>query len=68
MEVARRNAAAGFPQRDVNMLMGEGNYMTIQAQIQYDPGTIAQITSAALKAWRTIPGTGDLQGQLTKIG
>lgn len=67
MEVARRNAVVGFPQRDVSMLMGEGNYMTIQAQIQYDLGVIAEITSAALKVWRTIPGTGDLQGQLTKV-
>ncbi|RWS18086.1 endogenous retrovirus group K member 5 Gag polyprotein-like protein, partial [Leptotrombidium deliense] len=56
-EVAHRNATAGFPHRDVNMVMGEGNYITVQAQIQYNPGVIAQITSAALKAWRTIPGT-----------
>ena len=49
------------------MLTGEGNYEGIQQQIIYDPGVYTQIAAAATKAWKLIQGSGDLQGQLSKV-
>ena len=50
LEMACSNSAAGFPQRNVEVLIGEGNYEGIQQQIIYDPGVYAQIAAAATKA------------------
>lgn len=65
-DTARRNAAAGNPQVDRDMLMGVGPYETLQAQLNYHPAVYAQIAVAATKAWKTLQGAGDLQGQLSK--
>ncbi|XP_058441272.1 igE-binding protein-like [Marmota monax] len=66
-ETARRNAAAGYPQRNLDMLLGKGPYEDQQQQIAYDPGVYAQIAADAIKAWKTLQGHGGLQGQLSKI-
>lgn len=64
---ARRNAQAGFPDRNVEMLTGEGTYSDTQNQLLYEPGQYAQIAAAARRAWRSIAASGELQGQLSKI-
>lgn len=63
---AARNAAAGFPQRNLDMLTGAGQYNTLAAQITYDPAVYAQIATAAVRAWKNLPnkGAGD---QLSKV-
>ncbi|XP_058430230.1 endogenous retrovirus group K member 6 Gag polyprotein-like [Marmota monax] len=66
-ETARRNAAAGYPQRNLDMLLGKGPYEDQQQQIAYDPSVYAQIAVDAIKAWKTLQGHGGLQGQLSKV-
>ncbi|XP_077889182.1 endogenous retrovirus group K member 6 Gag polyprotein-like [Ictidomys tridecemlineatus] len=66
-ETARRNAAAGYPQRNLDMLLGKGPYEGQWQQIEYDPGVYAQIAVDAVRAWKTLQGHGDLQGQLSKV-
>lgn len=43
------------PQRNLEMLTGAGQYVALPAQIQYDPAVYAQISSAAVKAWKALP-------------
>lgn len=66
-ETARRNAASGNPQITIEMLMGTGPYEGVQAQLNYHPGVYAQAAAAAIRAWKTLQGTGDLHGQLSKV-
>ncbi|XP_044931738.1 igE-binding protein-like [Mustela putorius furo] len=66
-DTARRNAAAGNPQWNLDMLTGAGQYFGSQAQSNYPPGVYHQIATAALRAWKTLRGAGDLQGQLSKV-
>ncbi|XP_058437531.1 adenylate kinase 4, mitochondrial isoform X1 [Marmota monax] len=66
-ETARRNAAAGYPQRNLDMLLGKGPYEGQRQQIEYDPAIYAQIAADAVRAWKTLQGHGDLQGQLSKV-
>ncbi|XP_059228163.1 igE-binding protein-like [Mustela nigripes] len=66
-ETARRNAAAGNHQWNLDMFTGTGLYLGSQAQSQYLPGVYHQIAAAATRAWRTLRGAGDLQGQLSKV-
>ena len=49
------------------MLLGTGQFTGQQAQLKYDSTVYMQIAAAATKAWRTIQGSGDLQGQLSKV-
>ncbi|KAL6092542.1 hypothetical protein STEG23_030495 [Scotinomys teguina] len=37
------------------MLFGQGQYITIVAQINYDPVVYAQIGAAAVQAWKALP-------------
>ncbi|KAG3284051.1 hypothetical protein H1C71_041774, partial [Ictidomys tridecemlineatus] len=46
-EMARRNAAAGYPQRNLAMLLGKGPYEDRQQQNAYDPGVYSQIAVEA---------------------
>ncbi|XP_032755597.1 endogenous retrovirus group K member 6 Gag polyprotein-like [Rattus rattus] len=65
-QLARLNAQAGFPQRDLEMLTGTGQYATLPAQIQYDPAVYAQISTAAVKAWKALPNKAAGE-QLSKV-
>jgi len=51
VQLARLNAQAGFPQRNLEMLMGQ--YAALPAQIQYDPAIYAQISAAQVRAWKS---------------
>ena len=66
-DVARSNAIAGNPQWNLDMLMGMGPYTGKHDQLQYNPAVYMQIAAAATKAWKTLQGSGDLQGQLSKV-
>ena len=66
-DTAHHNAAAGNPAWNLEMLMGTGQFTGQQAQHNYDPAVYMQIAAAPTKAWRTIQGSGDLQGQLSKV-
>ncbi|XP_077871518.1 uncharacterized protein LOC144364971 [Ictidomys tridecemlineatus] len=66
-ETASRNAAAGYPQRNLDMLLGKGPYEDRQQQLAYDPGVYLQIAVDAVRAWKTLQEPGGLQGQLSKI-
>lgn len=63
---ANRNAAAGFPARNLEMLTGSGQYATLQAQILYDPAVYAQISVAATRAWKGLPNKAAGE-QLSKV-
>ncbi|KAG3271906.1 hypothetical protein H1C71_030093, partial [Ictidomys tridecemlineatus] len=56
METARRNAAAGYPQRNLDMLLGKGPYEGQRQQMEYDPAVYAQIAADAVRAWKTLQG------------
>ena len=49
------------------MLLGQGPYAEQQQQITYDPAVYLQIATTAVRAWKTLQGCGDLQGQLSKV-
>lgn len=49
------------------MLTGTGQFLGNQNQINFPPVVYLQIATAATRAWKTIQGTGDLQGQLSKV-
>eukprot|EP00073_Rattus_norvegicus_P055330 XP_017457820.1 PREDICTED: endogenous retrovirus group K member 6 Gag polyprotein-like [Rattus norvegicus] len=66
VQLARLNAQAGFPQRNLEMLTGAGQYAALQAQIQYDPAVNAQISTAAVIAWKALPNNADGE-QLSKV-
>lgn len=66
-DTARRNAAAGNPQWSLEMLTGTGPYLGAHVQSTYPPAVYQQVATAALKAWKTLRGAGDLQGQLSKV-
>lgn len=66
-DTARRNAAAGNHQWNLDMLMGMGPYLGQQNQVGFPPAVYMQIAMAAVRAWKTLQGTGDLQGQLSKV-
>lgn len=63
---AEQNAAVGHADRSLEMLTGTGPFEGIQQQVNYDLGVYAQITNAALGAWKALPNanTGD---QLSKV-
>lgn len=65
-QLARLNAQAGFPQRNVEMLTGTGQYAALPAQNQYDPAVYAQISTAAVKAWKALPNKAAGE-QLSKV-
>ena len=66
-ETTCRNAAPGFHQQNLDMLLGKGLYTEEQQQIMYDPGVYLQIATTVVRAWETLQGHGDLQGQLSKV-
>ena len=49
-ETVWHNATTGFPQHNLDMLLGEGQYSDPAAQNTYDPAVYAQIAVAAIKA------------------
>uniref|UniRef100_A0A5F4W7C0 Retroviral nucleocapsid Gag protein p24 C-terminal domain-containing protein n=1 Tax=Callithrix jacchus TaxID=9483 RepID=A0A5F4W7C0_CALJA len=65
-ETARHNAQANN-NWNFDMLAGEGNYATSDAQLQYDAGLYAQIQTVGTKAWRKLPTKGDVSASLTSI-
>ncbi|KAL6081255.1 hypothetical protein STEG23_009268 [Scotinomys teguina] len=60
------DAPAGFPQRTLDMLFGQGQYVTIVTQINYDLAVYAQIGAAVVRARKVLPNkaAGD---QLSKV-
>ncbi|KAM4798720.1 endogenous retrovirus group K member 5 Gag polyprotein-like [Urocitellus parryii] len=62
-ELAHINQDARFPQRNLEMLTGSGQYASLNQQINYDPGVYAQIATAAIHAWKALP----LSNSETKI-
>lgn len=66
-DTARRNTAAGNHQWNLDMLMGSGPYLGQHNQVNNPPAVYLQISTAAVRAWKTLQGTGDLQGQLSKV-
>ncbi|XP_059043438.1 endogenous retrovirus group K member 5 Gag polyprotein-like [Mustela lutreola] len=66
-KTARCNAVSGNPHWNIDMLMGGGQFVGQNNQIEYPPGVYVQIAAAATRAWKTIQGSGDLQGQLSKV-
>ena len=52
------NTIVGFPQCNLDMLTGAGQYAGLAAQIAYGPAVYAQIAAAAGKAWKTLPNKG----------
>lgn len=55
VETARRNTAAGHPNRSVDMLTITGPCTPLNQQVVCDPGVYAQIATAALRAWKALP-------------
>ena len=66
-DTARRNAATGNPQWNSEMLTGTGPYLEAQVQATYNPAIFQQIATAAVRAWKTLRGVNDLQGQLSRV-
>ena len=60
------NTAVGFPQCNLDMLTGAGQYVGLAAQITYDPTVYAQIAVAAIKVWKALPNKGAGE-QLSKV-
>ncbi|KAL6030583.1 hypothetical protein STEG23_036540 [Scotinomys teguina] len=48
------------------MLIGAGQYADLAAQIQYDPAVYAQISAAAMRAWKALPNKASGE-QLSKV-
>ncbi|KAL6082841.1 hypothetical protein STEG23_030393 [Scotinomys teguina] len=65
-QIANQNAAAGFPGRNLDMLIGAGQYANLAAQIRYDPTVYAQISAAAMRAWKALPNKASGE-QLSKV-
>ena len=63
-KTARRNQAAGNGWT-LDVLLGEGAYAHNDVQTWYDAGLFAQIQAASTKAWRKLPGKGDMSTTLT---
>lgn len=49
-KTTQNNAIVDFPQQNLDMLTGKGQYAGLAAQITYDPAIYAQIAAAAIKA------------------
>lgn len=48
------------------MLVGTGPFLDVTKQLAYDPLAYEQLSLAAQRAWKTIPGTGKPQGSFTR--
>lgn len=48
------NTTVGFPQCNLDMLTGAGQYAGLAAQITYDPAVCAQIAAVAVKAGKAL--------------
>ncbi|KAL6094028.1 hypothetical protein STEG23_023473 [Scotinomys teguina] len=48
------------------MLIGAGQYADLVAQIRYDPAVYAQISAAAMRAWKALPNKASGE-QLSKV-
>lgn len=66
VQLARLNVQAGFPQRNLEMLTGTGQYAALPAEIQYDPAVYGQISTAAVRAWKALPNKAAGE-QLSKV-
>lgn len=66
-DTAQRNIAAGNNQWNLDMLMDTGQYLGQHHQVKFPPAVYQQIATAAVRAWKTLQGSGDLQGQLSKV-
>ena len=55
VETARRNTAAGHPNRSVDMLTITRPYTPLNQQVVCDPGMYALIAMAALRTWKASP-------------
>ena len=66
VQLARINANARVPQRNVKMLTGTGPYAELHNQIQYDPAVYVQISSAAIRAWKYLSNKA-ARNQLFKV-
>ena len=52
------NATVGFPQHNLDMLTGAGQWAGLAAQITYNPAVYAQIPAMAFKGWKALPNKG----------
>ncbi|KAL6054143.1 hypothetical protein STEG23_020649 [Scotinomys teguina] len=65
-QIANQTAAAHFPGRNLDMLIGAGQYAYLTAQIRYRPAVYAQISAAAMRAWKALPNKASGE-QLSKV-
>lgn len=54
-------------QSDLQGLTGDGPYADTQQQLGYGPGTYAQVSAAARRAWRKLPAGREVPMNLTRI-
>ncbi|XP_010628190.1 endogenous retrovirus group K member 10 Gag polyprotein-like [Fukomys damarensis] len=66
-ETARRNANAGVAIATLDMLMGEGQYASTQAQIAMGGPVFDQIGCCFVRAWKQLPNAGNLSFSLGNI-
>ena len=64
-EAAADNRAAGNAAWDLDMLLGQGRFAN--AQLGYPLQVYDQINQCAIRAWKVMPGIGEVGGNLTKI-
>ncbi|XP_026956179.1 igE-binding protein-like, partial [Sagmatias obliquidens] len=62
---ARENAANGQPAWNVDMLLGQGQW--INNQTMFPVQVYSQINEINMRAWRALPNKGEVSGNLTKI-
>ncbi|XP_060146728.1 endogenous retrovirus group K member 8 Gag polyprotein-like [Globicephala melas] len=62
---ARENAANGQPAWNVDMLLGQGQW--INNQTMFPVQVYNQINEINMRAWRALPNKGEVSGNLTKI-
>ncbi|XP_066894747.1 igE-binding protein-like [Kogia breviceps] len=62
---ARENAAHGQPAWNVDMLLGQGQWLNNQTAFPVE--VYGQINQINMQAWRALPNKGEVSGNLTKI-
>lgn len=67
LDTARRNAQAGNPAWDVDVLLGEGARAGQENQIDYPEPVYAQIATIGRNAWRALHSKGDLRFSISKV-
>lgn len=60
-DMVRHNAQARNGARNIDMFLGEAQYVGQQAQIQYPEPVYHQLCNIILTSWRALQSTGDLK-------